>query len=108
VRRAARIARAQARKEAKIYAAAVAAANEWHKGYTVYSKADGTAWRWVKGPDQYANYCADALYGCWRIEVITRDGCPNYVGAEANEYQGGAVINSLLDNSANGVHPRHP
>jgi hypothetical protein len=43
--------------------------------------------------------------GCWHVEVITADGCPTYVGVNANEYSGTTIINSLLDNQGYGIPP---
>jgi hypothetical protein len=37
-----------------------------------------------------------------------RDGCQSYVGVEANEYLGNAVVNDLLDNNGTGVPPKTP
>jgi hypothetical protein len=39
------------------------------------------------------------------VAVITRNGCGSYVAVNANEYQAGAVIGSLLDNQGYGVLP---
>lgn len=53
--------------------------------------------------------CQDyALDGCWHAEVITRDGCPTYVAVQGNEYQGGKVVGSVLDNNANGLPAKTP
>jgi hypothetical protein len=49
-----------------------------------------------------------AEYGCWKVQVITRNGCPSYVAVEANEYRGTAVVNDLLDNNGTGLPPKTP
>jgi hypothetical protein len=83
-------------------AAAIAAANAWHQGYV--QQDYNVYWRWVQG-----DTCQDfAQYGCWHVEVITRNGCPSYVAVQANEYSGGTIINSLLDNQAFGIPPKTP
>jgi hypothetical protein len=92
---------AAARARAKARAAAVAAANIWHQGY--YSQDDNVYWRWVNDRS-----CSDYSNGCWHVEVITRYGCQSYVGVEANEYQGSAIIGDLLDNNGNGIPPKTP
>jgi hypothetical protein len=51
--------------------------------------------------------CQDyAVNGCWHVEVITRDGCPTYLGVDANEYQGSAIVGSLLANKATACRRR--
>jgi len=95
--RAAAKARLAAAARAKARAAALAAANAWHQGYV--QQDDNVYWKWVK-----SGSCQDfATNGCWHVAVITQYGCPNYVGVNANEYQNGAVVNSLLDNQSYGI-----
>ena len=94
-------ARAAAAARAKAHAAAVAAANVWHQGYN--AQDDNVYWRWT---DDGA--CAGYSNGCWHVEVITRYGCPSYVGVQANEYQGSSIIGDLLDNNGNGIPPKTP
>jgi multidrug efflux pump subunit AcrA (membrane-fusion protein) len=98
--RAKRAALAAAR--ARRRAAEVAAANAWHAGYL---QQDGNVyWKWINGGS-----CQDyAQYGCWHIQVITAYGCSSYVGVNANEYAGGAIINGLLANQGSGIPPRTP
>jgi hypothetical protein len=97
--RRARVAAARVAAEAR---ALVAAENAWHKGYVLQD--DNVYWRWSD-----RGSCQDyAENGCWHVEVITRDGCPSYVGVEANEYQGGSVIGDLLDNNGHGIPPKTP
>jgi hypothetical protein len=99
-REAARRARAEAR--ARVRAARIAAANAWHQGY--YQQDDNVYWKWAQGSS-----CADyAVNGCWHVQVVTRDGCPSYVAVNANEYQGGTIINQLLDNQGFGIPPKTP
>ena len=87
---------------AKARAAAIAAANAWHKGYV--QQDENVYWKWVDGGS-----CQDfAQNGCWHVEVITRDGCPNYVGVNANEYQGQTIVNQLLDNQGYGIPAKTP
>lgn len=87
---------------AKAQAAAIAAANAWHQGY--FQQNENVYWKWVNGES-----CKDyAQNGCWHVEVITRNGCPSYVAVNANEYAGGAIINSLLDNQGYGIPPKTP
>jgi hypothetical protein len=98
--RAVAAAKAEARRQAAARAAYVRAANAWHRGY--YQQDSNVFYKWRNDLG-----CADyALSGCWRIEVITRNGCPTYVGVNANEYQGGSVVGQLLDNNGNGIPPR--
>jgi hypothetical protein len=93
-------AKAKARREAAAHAAYVRAANAWHQGY--YQQDSNIYWKWRNDLD-----CSDyATDGCWRVEVITRNGCPSYLGVTANEYRGGSVVGDLLDNNGNGVPPK--
>jgi|GEM_PF-4094969 len=109
--RAAAAARAKARAEAAAHAAYVRARNAWHAGYDPVptDSYGGDPGAYVKWLDP-SNFSCDefAEYGCWKVEVVVRDGCPSYVGVEANEYQGTAVVNDLLDNNGTGVPPRTP
>ncbi len=96
----AKAAAAAARRAAAAHAAYVRAANQWHQGY--YQQDSNVYWKTPSGQS-----CADyATNGCWHVEVITRDGCPNYLGVEANEYRGGAVVGDLLGNNGTGVPPK--
>jgi hypothetical protein len=97
VARAAARAKLAAAAGAKARAAAFAAANAWHQGY--FQQDDNVYWKWVK-----SGSCQDfATNGCWHVAVITQYGCSNYVAVNANEYQNGAVVNSLLDNQGYGI-----
>lgn len=90
-------ARAKANAEA---AAALAAENRWHKGYT--KQDENVYWQWRNSAS-----CQEfATNGCWHVAVITRDGCSTYVAVNANEYQGGAIVNQLLDNQGYGIPPK--
>lgn len=90
-------ARAREAARARAEAARIAAANAWHTGY--YQQDENVYWKWVNGGS-----CQDfAQYGCWHVAVITRDGCSSYVAVNANEYQGGAIVNQLLDNQGYGI-----
>jgi hypothetical protein len=93
-------AEANKRAAARARAAYKAAANRWHRGY---QQQDGNVyWRW-----RDLGYCNfDQSQYCWTVEVITRNGCPSYVGVNANEYSGGAVINDFLDNQGFGIPPK--
>ena len=74
-------------------------ANAWHQGY--YEQDENIYVRFPQTGD-----CASyAEYGCWHIEVITRDGCSSYVAVHANEYRGETIINELLDNQGYGIPP---
>jgi hypothetical protein len=96
----AKAAAAAAKAAAAAHAAYVRAANQWHQGY--YQQDSNVYWKAASGKS-----CADyATNGCWHVEVITRDGCPNYLGVEANEYRGGAVVGDLLGNNGTGVPPK--
>jgi hypothetical protein len=100
--RADRLARIESARVAAVERARIAAANAWHLGYI---QQDGNVfWRWRSGLD-----CDEyALIGCWHVEVITRYGCESYVAVQANEYRGGAIISSLLDNQGYGIPPQTP
>lgn len=91
------VAAARAAARAKAQAVAYAAANAWHQGYT--QQDSNVYWKWVSG----GNCAAYSSKGCWHVDVITRDGCPSYVAVNANEYAGGSIINSLLDNQGFGI-----
>jgi hypothetical protein len=122
--RAAKLAKAQAEARAAALLAAkrkrqkaahdlyVKAANAWHAGY---DNADGcdeygtcTTGLYARFLDPSEFSCEEYMgeYGCWKVRVITRDGCQSYVGVEANEYSGGSIINDLLDNNGTGIPPR--
>jgi len=91
------VAAARAARQARI-----AAENAWHQGYN--QQDYNVYWKWLDG-----HGCAEyALDGCWNVEVITRDGCPTYLGVEANEYQGNAVVGDLLGNNGTGIPPKTP
>jgi hypothetical protein len=95
-------AEARAAATAKARAAEFAAANAWHRGYS--EQDENVYWKWNHGAS-----CQDyAANGCWHVEVITRDGCPSYLGVEANEYQGSSIVGDLLANNGNGVPPKTP
>jgi hypothetical protein len=102
-------ARAAARARARARAAAIRAANAWHAGYALApldeSGASGPVYlRWENGLN-----CQDfATDGCWHAEVIARDGCPNYVGIQGNEYQAGKIVGEVLDNNGNGIPAKTP
>lgn len=100
---AARRARIEARREEKARQAQIAAENAWHKGY--YQQDDNVFWRWRDGLGCKDDYLEN---GCWRVEVITRDGCDSYVAVNANEYQGHTIINQLLDNQGYGIPAKTP
>lgn len=93
-------AKAEAQREAAAHAAYVRAANVWHQGY--FQQDRNIYWK-LRDDLGCADYATD---GCLRVEVITRAGCPSYVGVDANEYQGGSVVGDLLDNNGNGVPPK--
>lgn len=77
-------------------------ATAWHQGYN--QQDENVYWKWVDGGD-----CESfAESGCWHVEVITRDGCPSYVAVNANEYAGGTIVDSLLDNQGYGIPPMTP
>jgi hypothetical protein len=101
--RAAAAKRARLAREAAARRARIAAENAWHQGYT--QQDENIYWRW----EDSGRSCQDfAQSGCWHVAVITRDGCPSYVAVSANEYSGGAIINSLLDNQGYGIPPQTP
>jgi hypothetical protein len=77
--------------------AAAVAANAWHKGY---AQQDGNVyWEW-----RHAGICqASATDGCWHLAVITRKGCPSYIGVDANEYRGGAIVGKVHAEQIYGV-----
>jgi hypothetical protein len=104
----------EAQKQAAAHAAYVRAVNAWHAGY---NRADGcdefgtcTSGVYARFLDSSSFSCEEyiAEYGCWKVRVITRDGCQSYVGVEANEYSGGSIINGLLDNNGTGIPPKTP
>jgi nucleoid-associated protein YgaU len=98
--KAAKKAAAAAAAAAAKHRAAVAAANAWHKGYV---QQDGNVfWEW-----RTSGSCEEfATNGCWHIAVITRNGCPSYVGVNANEYKGSAIVGQLLANQGYGIPPK--
>jgi hypothetical protein len=108
-RRAAEARRQAARTAA--HEAYVQSQNAWHQGYyampvDTYGESDpGGYAKFVEGIpcEEYAGE-----YGCWHVEVIVRDGCQSYVGVQANEYLGGAVVNDLLANNGTGIPPKTP
>lgn len=60
----------------------IAAEDTWAppEGFT-YWRDDGTvAWRWVEGLD-----CPSYSDGCWHVDVVTRDGCPDGVYVSLNK-----------------------
>jgi hypothetical protein len=88
---------AAALKAAEAHDAYVAAANAWHKGYV--QQDENVYWKWLDGRS-----CRDfATDGCWHVAVVTRSGCSSYVAVNANEYQGAAIVNQLLDNQGYGI-----
>ena len=89
-----------AEADAQSQAMSDALTDGWHDGYT--PQDDNVYWEWRNdlGCKDYASN------GCWHIAVITRDGCPNYVAANEDEYRGAAVINQLLDNQSYGIPPQ--
>ena len=90
----------EAAAAAAAQAAAVAAANAWHNGYI--QQDSNVYWKWID-----SGSCADfASNGCWHVAVITRDGCSSYVAVNANEYQGTAIVGSLLANQGYGIPPK--
>jgi hypothetical protein len=102
---------ARARAKAAAHAEAVREANAWHAGYEPVptDSYDSNPGAYVKFLDPNSFSCDEfAEYGCWKVEVAVRDGCPSYVGVEANEYKGGAIVNDLLDNNGTGVPPKTP
>jgi hypothetical protein len=98
---------AKARVAARARRAYLRRVNTWHRGYfpvqtDTYDTDPGAYAKWIR-----TGSCQDfAEYGCWHVEVIVRDGCPSYVGVEANEYRGNAVVSDLLDNNGTGLPPK--
>ena len=85
---------------AKAAAAAAVAANLWHQGYTMYSATLG--YKLINN----SQFCVQGgQYGCWNYEVITRYGCPTYLGISGNEVWTQGIVGSVLANNANGVPP---
>jgi hypothetical protein len=99
--KAAAAAKREAKQQAARQAAEEKAANAWHQGYVMLDDTTG-----IK---RAGGSCADfAQNGCWRFAVITEYGCVNYIGLQANEYSGGAIVAPLLDNSVNGLPAKTP
>jgi hypothetical protein len=115
----ARLARIAARKaaarraaRAQAYEAALerAAKEPWHHGYTedwtgieYGNDLPNVYWKWLSG---YS--CADyALNGCWKIEVVTRNGCPNSLSVELQELRGGTQVGTLYGSSGS-LSPQTP
>jgi len=72
----------------------------WVASY--HQQDDNVYWKIVDG-GACASYATD---GCWHVAVMTRDGCPSYVGVDANEYsESDSIIGSLLDNQDHGIPP---
>jgi hypothetical protein len=90
---------AAAKRRAAAHAAYVRAANAWHQGYYQYSPA--LWYRWRNDLD-----CSDYSNGCWRIEVVTRDGCSSLF-VEASELRGNTNVGDLIDSRDN-VTPKTP
>lgn len=99
-------------KRAKAYASALdrSAKETWHQGYIPYWTGVASYslptiyWRWKSGG------CASYETECWHVDVITRQGCPTYLGVQANVYdhRGGSVVDNILGNDGNGVPPLTP
>lgn len=98
-KKAAAAAKARARAAAKKAAAEAAAArkkeaatlaaNAWHQGYA--SQDGNVYWKW-----RHAGICQSAASnGCWHLAVITRKGCPSYVGINVNEYRGSKKVGKV-------------
>lgn len=110
--RAAAAAEAEAQRQAVAHEAYVRAANAWHAGYFSADGCDDfgtcTTGLYARFLDPSEFSCEEYMgeYGCWKVRVITRDGCQSYVGVEANEYSGGSIINDLLDNNGTGIPPK--
>lgn len=51
---------------------------------------DGIAWRYVQDPD--CDYG-----GCWQVEVVTRDGCPDGLYVALNILDGETVVGTTND-----------
>jgi len=53
-------------------------------------------YRFLKEPTSCAQY---AQYGCWKIEVVTRDGCPTALSIEVGEESNGTQIGTAYGTS---------
>ena len=92
---AARRARAAAAAKQRRYVAALKADLHapWHLGYFPYLK--GVAhqqlpdiwFKWVP-----ASSCSAYVQSCWKVEIVTRRGCPSGLSVEVEERRGGAQI----------------
>jgi hypothetical protein len=78
---------------------ALAADKPWYpKGYTEFS--DGLAWQWVANPS-----CPDyASEGCWQMDAISRDGCPDSLYGEITILQGDVAVDYTND-AISGIAP---
>jgi hypothetical protein len=98
----ARLARERAKARARAHAAYVAAANAWHSGYDLSDPSQALYYRW-----RHDLSCAAYSTYCWRIEVITRDGCSSLFVEANEEDSGGTIIGDLIDSRDN-IPPKTP
>jgi hypothetical protein len=63
----------------------------WHNGYSAWNgnalnyQAPTIYWKWVPGSYACPSYDSALGYSCWKIEVITRNGCSG-VSVELSEH----------------------
>jgi hypothetical protein len=71
---------------------ALPAAEQWSRGFQPWRQSAGHPasfyYEWLR-PDVSCQY---ATHGCWRINVVTRHGCPHGVVVVVEETRGGADL----------------
>ena len=85
---------AKAQRAQTAYNAALARDREtrWHRGYTAYWKGVGA----YQLPNVYFKFlppssysCSAYISSCWKLEIVTRNGCPAALSIELREYDSG-------------------
>jgi len=91
-------------------------ATGWHKGYTAWNgnpvtyQAPSIYWKWVPGNYSCPSYDSDLGYPCWKVDVVTRNGCDD-LGIELGEYAGGSNSSpqiGSIDGDSGAVVPEVP
>jgi len=74
------------------------AAEPWHRSLQSWAPATTSRhlpdfyYRWL----QAGSSCAkDATFGCWKLKVVARHGCPQGVTLVVDETQGGGVVGAV-------------
>jgi hypothetical protein len=107
--RRAAIARQRAARERRYTQALVASEHErWHRGFETY-------WKGITGhalPNVYYRWlplnsysCSAYVSSCWKLEIITRHGCPGSLSIEVEEFRGSTQIGTAYGDGGS-VEPR--